>query len=647
LADITSILKTGSAAARVDLTFVAEGYLAADRGKFLADAAQFTEYMFSQENARMNAPFSNFKGYFNVNALFVASNESRWDVQNGVADTYFKATNYLGGRLVFGDTALVNQTLEAALPAGERDITVVLINSKAYGGAGGGSVAWATTGSVNSAEVVLHELGHSLAGLGDEYVELNHADDPVTAPVNMPNLTSNKDAPPWQAWLGYEDELGKVGVYEGGLNHHTGIWRPTENSKMLSLGQAFSAPQKEAFALAYYGAISDYLSLDTSIPGLCLARVPDRAMLSYAWSQDGVALANGSSYCYDVYAAGKYQAGASLTLATVDASGLIRTGLANTKQTETVQVTGSQVGKTGATASITQGGSVFSFDGGDNTITVRSGVTGAYIDGGGGAYIDGGGGADTVVLAAPQAAMKLEQLASGTWLLSDASAPVLALRGVEFIRFSDKTQTLLEAVAGTGGNDMLKNRPASEMIDGGAGRDTLAYAGAYADFTVTRGDSGYTIADKNNGGVDLVSNVERLSFRDASIALDISGAAGQVYRLYQAAFNRTPDSAGLGYWIAAMDKGLTLSEVAGGFVDSAEFTQAYGANPGNAHVIDKLYQNILHRAGEPAGVAFWLDVLDGHKDTLANVLAGFSESEENQAALAGVIGNGFAYTPYG
>lgn len=639
MADVTSIQNTGSSTARVDLTFVAEGYLASERDKFLADVAKFTDYMFGASNSQMNAPFMNYQNYFNVNALFVASNQSRWDVKSGVVDTYFKANSYLAdGRLVYGDSAKVFETVEAALPAGARDVNIVLVNSKAYGGAGG-SVAWATTGNLGSAEVLLHELGHSVAGLADEYIDSALGGTPLDSPLNLPNVTNVKDSPPWKAWLGYEDELGTVGLYEGGYYRASGVWRATPNSKMLALGQAFNAPEKEAFALAFYKNISDYLSVNTSIPGLCFANVPDRSMVSYAWSQDGAALANGSSYCYDVYGAGKYLAGTSVTLSTVDASGLIRTGLASTRQTETVAIAGGTVSKAGAASEITEGGSIFSFDGADNVISVRSGVTGAYID--------GGGGADTVVLNASAASIKVEQLGSGTWLLSEANVPALALRGVEFIRFSDKTRTLLETLAGTGGNDQLQNRAASESVDGGAGTDTLAYSGAYADFTVARSANGFNVTDKASGSIDILSNVERLHFKDATVALDIGGVAGEVYRLYQAAFNRTPDSAGLGYWISVMDKGVSLGEVAGGFVNSAEFKTVYGASPTNAQIIDKLYQNILHRAGEPAGVAFWLDVLDNHKDTVANVLAGFSESPENQAGLVGVIGNGFAYTPYG
>lgn len=639
MADLTSILKTGSSSTRVDITFVAEGYLASERDKFLGDATRFSDYIFNTGNTALNAPFSNFKNYFNVDALFVASNESRWNVASGMADTYFKANSYLAdGRLVYGDTGKVFATVGAALPRDAYDITIVLVNSQAYGGAGG-AVSWATTGNLSSAEVLLHEVGHSLAGLGDLYIDAALGATPLTAPLNLPNVTSSQAAPPWQAWLGFEDALGKVGLFEGGYYRATGTWRATQDSKMLSLGKAFNAPEKEALALAFYDKIGDYLALDSSIPGLCFAEVPDRTSLAYTWSQDGAALANGTGYCLDIYGAGKYSAGNIISLSTVDATGLIRSNLSSTRETDSLAVQPRIVDMAGSALDITQGGSLFRFSGADNTISVRAGVSAAYLD--------GGNGADTVVLNMAQAGTSLEQLASGTWLLSLAATPVMALRNVEFVQFSDKTQALVELLTATAGNDRLQDRAGSEIIDGGAGTDYLAYNGARAGFTIEKSGSGYTVTHQASGSADIVGNVERLGFSDATIALDIDGVGGQAYRLYQAAFNRTPDSTGLGYWIGVMDGGAGLRSVSAGFADSAEFKAAYGAAPTSAQVIEKLYQNILHRPGEAAGVAYWLDILETGKDTLAGVLASFSESAENQDGLASVIGNGFAYTPYG
>jgi hypothetical protein len=56
---------------------------------------------------------------------------------------------------------------------------------------------------------------------------------------------------------------------------------------------------------------------------------------------------------------------------------------------------------------------------------------------------------------------------------------------------------------------------------------------------------------------------------------------------------------------------------------------------------------VLHRAPEAGGYNYWLGILDQHLDTAAGALANISEGGENQAAVNLVIGNGFAYTPFG
>ena len=131
------------------------------------------------------------------------------------------------------------------------------------------------------------------------------------------------------------------------------------------------------------------------------------------------------------------------------------------------------------------------------------------------------------------------------------------------------------------------------------------------------------------------------------MALDVTGTAGQAYRIFQAAFARAPDEGGLGFWMAMMDKGVSLNAVAQGFVDSAEFADRYGANPTHRELVEKFYENILHRPGEAAGIDWWTGQLDRKLSTVAEALAGFSESQENQAALVGVLANGIEFKPYG
>lgn len=132
-----------------------------------------------------------------------------------------------------------------------------------------------------------------------------------------------------------------------------------------------------------------------------------------------------------------------------------------------------------------------------------------------------------------------------------------------------------------------------------------------------------------------------------SVSFDVSGTAGQAYRIYRAAFDRDPmidDTAGLGYWIAQMDSGMSMTEVAARFIDSAEFRSLYGAAPTNGEFLTKVYNNVLDRDPDSDGYVWWTDQLANNPEkTWQKVLADFSESAENQANVAGLIGNGITY----
>lgn len=173
------------------------------------------------------------------------------------------------------------------------------------------------------------------------------------------------------------------------------------------------------------------------------------------------------------------------------------------------------------------------------------------------------------------------------------------------------------------------------------------FSGNRANYTIVKTDTGVTVTDNvGQDGVRTLTNPTRLVFADAGVAYDLNGIAGKAYRIYQAAFNRTPDLGGLGYWMEQMDKGATLDSVAGQFIASAEWVAQYGANPSNADVLSKIYENVLHRKPDQAGYDYWLNVLNTGAASRASVLAGFGESPENQAQVAAAIASGISYTLY-
>ncbi|MBI3231368.1 MAG: DUF4214 domain-containing protein [Burkholderiales bacterium] len=173
---------------------------------------------------------------------------------------------------------------------------------------------------------------------------------------------------------------------------------------------------------------------------------------------------------------------------------------------------------------------------------------------------------------------------------------------------------------------------------------TRVFTGRRSDYTLSHGANGFSLVDANGASVNI-SGAQRLIFSDAAIALDIDGVAAQAYRIYQAAFNRTPDSGGLGYWLKAMDGNATVTQVAGGFITSAEFIALYGSNPSDAQFVTRLYSNVLHRAAEGPGYNYWIDTL-ARGANRAEVLAAFSESAENKDQVAAAISVGIGYTPY-
>lgn len=179
-----------------------------------------------------------------------------------------------------------------------------------------------------------------------------------------------------------------------------------------------------------------------------------------------------------------------------------------------------------------------------------------------------------------------------------------------------------------------------------AGSTPGVFGGNRANYTLSRSGNSVSVTDNVNGGTVDVSSLSRLQFADSSLALDIQGTPGQVFRLYQAAFDRAPDLGGMGFHLYTMEgAGLSLYQVAQNFFNSAEFAAKY-ANTSHSQFITLLYANVLHRAPDAGGLAYWIDILERGLSDRITVLTNFSESQENRDGTQAVTQNGIAYIPY-
>ncbi|MGM0693353.1 MAG: DUF4214 domain-containing protein [Pseudomonadota bacterium] len=99
--------------------------------------------------------------------------------------------------------------------------------------------------------------------------------------------------------------------------------------------------------------------------------------------------------------------------------------------------------------------------------------------------------------------------------------------------------------------------------------------------------------------------------------------------LYQAALDRVPDMEGLNYFVSNLRGGQSLQEVAHSFYQADEFRGQFEEFD-DASYINQLYENVLGREADQAGLDYWLDDIQNNGRSHAEVLVSFAQSEENR-----------------
>ncbi len=184
----------------VDIAMIAEGYTIKDSVKFRKDLQRFAKILLNK------APFSSYQNKINIYGVFKPSAESHCDEPtHGVyRNTLLNCTfNSMGSpRYLLTED---NRTLHDVASAVPYDALMIMVNSSRYGGGGIYNFYMDfTTDNQWSANVFIHEFGHSFAGLADEYYSSSTAYDDFYAPgvePTEPNITRLLHAPhvKWQA----------------------------------------------------------------------------------------------------------------------------------------------------------------------------------------------------------------------------------------------------------------------------------------------------------------------------------------------------------------------------------------------------------------------------------------------------------------
>ncbi len=277
-------------------------------------------------------------------------------------------------------------------------------------------------------------------------------------------------------------------------------------------------------------------------------------------------------------------------------------------------------------------------------------------------------------LAAPTITVTPTQIASDAAVLNSIVTPfALAVTGFSSTVSTFEQNTAYRYIPGTthqGSNQVVEVSSVTASggaINLGSGFNVVLIDGDHSDGAGSGGADAFSFNVESNGTVNLLDNNTGKSVAITgdtylmfdggarngdgsfqSVVFVGSAIGGEVTSLYNAAFLRQPDLAGLEYYVAPITAGtLSLHQTAVNFIASQEFlnkfpTAAAPSDHGGVNdtaFVNTLYQNVLNRSPGATELAFYTGELAAGSIDRAQILINFALSPENQAAVSGLLVN--------
>lgn len=196
---LITLQRRGDPADKVDLLILGDGYTARERAKCESDARRLVEILFT------HAPFQQRRNDFNVWGLCPPA------AQSGISrpSTGVHRRSPLGASYdAFGSERYVltfeNRALRDVAAQAPYELVEILVNGQTYGGGGIFNLySTVAADSLWAPYVFVHEFGHHMAGLADEYFTSDTAyESPAGRPEPWePNVTADARHPKWSALL--------------------------------------------------------------------------------------------------------------------------------------------------------------------------------------------------------------------------------------------------------------------------------------------------------------------------------------------------------------------------------------------------------------------------------------------------------------
>ena len=199
-------------------------------------------------------------------------------------------------------------------------------------------------------------------------------------------------------------------------------------------------------------------------------------------------------------------------------------------------------------------------------------------------------------------------------------------------------------VIGTDAVSIFEFQPSNEFF---SQLISLNLAGSRNNLQIEKFGPHQVVVTDATGNAIEYTDIGRIDFDDGSLLFDIDSAnLGFTYRIYAAAYGRTPDEDGLRFWVDTMDflesfgtEADNFDFLAREFLTAPEFLSLYGIDPSDMDYVDAMYQNVLGRLPDQEGYDFWVGAMENGLDR-ADILIYFAESPENREQTAPDLNDG-------
>ncbi len=232
------LVRHGPSDNRCDVVIMGDGYTIEHQEAFANLAEDMPPYFESQPE------FREYWNYFNFERAIVVSRDDGVDEYGREYDT---ALNGHRSGAIQGQVAVDDGRVRAMLDEMPSHDGLAIVFVK-LGQLGTGGAGIACIGGRDN-ETLIHEFGHAFADLGDEYTANTGHRGAVGNSANVSN-TPDPELVPWRHWL--EARIPGIDVYEGANGQVHGAWKPTTKSCVMSSGDFFCPPCREALTLALH-----------------------------------------------------------------------------------------------------------------------------------------------------------------------------------------------------------------------------------------------------------------------------------------------------------------------------------------------------------------------------------------------------------